>query len=341
MPRILTTLVATLLLLTVALPVSAQEGAASGDIADDGPAWSTGIWDGEWDTTGGPMRLEQAGPVVHGSIEGQRGPLTITAEEATRNRLTGHYLGDVFWVAGDDEGRLADSVGGIATACSEPRDGVAMWGQIEVRLDLHSFANAEPQADIAVVVQPCDEAWREANPAYAQANQWLGDKPIAAPEGFVWAPGPAADGDRWTGDWWIDFGHLWLEADGDRVEGEIASPGGTASLTLAPADPGLLGDWADPQTHLFGEFRGGAMGAWLATFGDVPATWACPQAREGQEQWGELLIRHGGAEDDTPNRIDASWLPCDAAWRDANYDDDWWYDGEDRFIGWRLAPDPS
>jgi hypothetical protein len=315
------------------------------EISADG-LWDAGLLEGEWEQGKRSLRLVQDGSQVSGTYEGQKGPIVIEAKEVSRNRIEGNFYGDFFWYAhmrededGEPTGEYTGSLGypedGVIS-CSESRSGTTLWGQIEMELNRWE-GDGEPAAHLEGTVAPCDEAWREDNARFAYTQRFSPDRLVPPPEGSTWADAPADPARPWAGDWQIDFGSMRLDHDGNHIDGVVLSPGGLVTFSADPTDPAVYGEWYDPEFWMVGEWRGDAFGAWLASYGAVPATWQCAEARDGEAQWGEIWLRIGGMDGEAPNRIDAAWMPCDGAWRESSYDDDWWYDGEDRFRGWRLA----
>lgn len=300
--------------------------------------WSTGVFDGDFEGWGITAHLEQVSSAVSGTIEDRKGPLEIVAEEVSRNRVEGHYFGDVWWQVGRDDGSMGPADVPFQ-GCSEPRDGTTLWGEVTITPSDGWGHDREPQTHLTIDARPCDEAWREANPAYDNANQWLVDGPRTPPPGSAWAQAPVDAARPWAGEWFVDLGSMRIDQQGDQLTGLILSPDGAVTFQAEPMDPALAGDLYDPTVTRVGRWQGDAFASWLAGFGSIPADWGCAAPRDGADQWGDILLRIGGTDGDAMNRIDAAWLPCDEAWRDAigyNDDYDWWYDREDKFSGWRL-----
>jgi hypothetical protein len=317
-----------------------ESGCYTPDIEPDATSglWSTGIFDGDFEGWGITANLEQDGTTITGTIEDKKGPLRIVAQEVSRNRVEGHYFGDVFWQVGRDDGTYGPESAPF-DGCPEALDGTTQWGELTIVPTRQAF-DSEPQVHLTIEARPCDEDWRS-RPGYDNLNQWHVDGVQLSPLGFDWSVTPVDPDHPWTGDWYVDLGSMRIDQQADHLTGVILSPGGIVTFEADPMDPELAEDLYDPAVTMLGEWQGDAFGAWLAGFGDIPATWQCAEPRDGDTQWGQLLLQIGGYDRETPDRIDVVWRPCDEAWMQANdYDDDydWWYDGQDMFTGWRLQP---
>ena len=300
--------------------------------------WSTGTFDGTFEGWGITAYLEQDGTTVTGTIEDRNGPLRIVAEEVSRNRVEGHYFGDVFWQVGRDDGTYGPESAPF-DGCPEALDGTPQWGELTIVPTRQAF-DSEPQVHLTIEARPCDEDWRS-RPGYDNLNQWHVDGAQLPPLGFDWSMTPVDPDHPWTGDWYVDLGSMRIDQHNDQLTGVILSPAGIVTFEADPMDPELADGLYDPAVTMLGEWQGDAFATWLAGFGDIPATWQCAEPKDGDAQWGQLLLQIGGYDREAPDRIDVVWRPCDEAWMRANgYDDDydWWYDGQDMFTGWRLQP---